>query len=314
MKDLIIPARVEYRDQPVLVTEQLAKFYECDPRQIKQNFNNNKDRFVEGVHYFKLEGDALKEFKNMVENLDLVGKNANVLYLWTKQGAFHHAKMLSTDKAWKVYELLEENYFNPKPAAAPPVAETQNPDEKNLPPYLTDPIKFCVYTHLMSNNTVKIGKSKDFLRRAGEIKRINHLDILDSYRTGYLPALIASEIEKICLRMFDFYRIQGEFFSANFADVRAKLNETARMVIETHRMIYGKKWSDANAEYDKFLLEIPLLPNTKTIEVAPASAELAAATSEFSPREKAEYLLECARLAPTDELKIHFLQRIATII
>ena len=105
---------VEYSAQPIVTTEQLANFYECSTTQIKQNFNNNKEHFTEGKHYFKLEGEELKLFKNRVENFDLVRKNANVLYLWTKRGAARHAKMLGTEKAWDVFELLEENYFNAK--------------------------------------------------------------------------------------------------------------------------------------------------------------------------------------------------------
>lgn len=59
-----------------------------------------------------LKGTQLKGFKNKVENFDLVGKNANQLYLWTKRGASRHAKMLGTDRAWDVYDELEENYFD----------------------------------------------------------------------------------------------------------------------------------------------------------------------------------------------------------
>lgn len=109
---------VEYSAQLIITTEQLANFYECSTTQIKQNFNNNKEHFFEGKHFFKLEGEDLKLFKNKVENFDLVGKNANVLYLWTKRGAARHAKMLGTDKAWDVFELLEENYFNAKKSAS----------------------------------------------------------------------------------------------------------------------------------------------------------------------------------------------------
>ena len=85
---------VEWSSQRVLTTEQLAQFYECDTGNIKVNFNANKEKFVEGKHYFKLEGDALKEFKNKVSETYLVGKNANILYLWTERGAARHAKML----------------------------------------------------------------------------------------------------------------------------------------------------------------------------------------------------------------------------
>ena len=106
---------VEYANQRVLTTEQLADAYGCTPRQLKQNFNNNKERFVEGKHFFKVEGEALHEFKNEVENFDLVGKNASVIYLWTERGASRHSKMLGTDMAWEVYDQLEETYFNVRP-------------------------------------------------------------------------------------------------------------------------------------------------------------------------------------------------------
>ena len=106
--------QVEYDNQIILTTEQLATFYGTTERAIKQNFNNNYDKFQEGLHYYFLKGVQLKEFKNRVENFDLVGKRANALYLWTKRGASRHAKMLGTDRAWDVYDELEENYFNPK--------------------------------------------------------------------------------------------------------------------------------------------------------------------------------------------------------
>ena len=106
---------IENQGQRVLTTEQLAELYGVKPQVIKQNFANNRDKFIEGIHYIKLEGLALKEFKNRVENFDLVGKNANTLYLWTKRGAARHSKMIGTDTAWDVFDSLEENYFNPKP-------------------------------------------------------------------------------------------------------------------------------------------------------------------------------------------------------
>lgn len=105
---------VELNNQRILTTEQLAEFYGATVQQIKQNFNNNKDKFVEGKHYYRLEGAELKEFKNLVENFDLVDKRSPQLILYTKQGAGRHSKMLGTDKAWDMFDELEENYFNPK--------------------------------------------------------------------------------------------------------------------------------------------------------------------------------------------------------
>ena len=104
-------AVVEYNNERVLTTEQVGEGFECEPKQIKQNFNNNKERFVEGKHFYKLEGEELRSFKHSVENFDLVGKNANILYLWTKRGVARHSKMLGTDRAWDMFDQLEETYF-----------------------------------------------------------------------------------------------------------------------------------------------------------------------------------------------------------
>ena len=105
--------RIEYHGEPVLTTEQLAAAYECTPRNISDNFKRNEDRFVEGKHFHKLEGDTLDEFRVYSENCGVdVQPHTRHLYLWTKRGAARHAKMLSTDKAWEVFEALEDNYFN----------------------------------------------------------------------------------------------------------------------------------------------------------------------------------------------------------
>ena len=105
---------LEHNDIRVMTTEQLAGAYGCDAQHIKQNFNNNKERFTEGKHYFRLEGAELKSFKKQVENFDLpVSKFASAMYLWTKRGAARHSKMLGTERAWDVFDELEESYFNP---------------------------------------------------------------------------------------------------------------------------------------------------------------------------------------------------------
>ena len=108
---------VDYNGVRVLTTEQLAQAYGCEPNNIKSNFNANKSHFEEGKHFFKLEGEDLKGFKDEVRNSNLVGKNASCLYLWTRRGASRHSKMLGTDRAWEMFDALEENYFNPRPKA-----------------------------------------------------------------------------------------------------------------------------------------------------------------------------------------------------
>ncbi|NFO03142.1 hypothetical protein FDB23_03280 [Clostridium botulinum] len=105
---------VEYKNQRIMTTKVLAEQYGTEENNIKNNFNNNKSRFVEGKHYFKLQGQDLKEFKRLVNDIDEAIKFAPVLYLWTERGASRHAKILDTDEAWNVYEKLEKSYFSPK--------------------------------------------------------------------------------------------------------------------------------------------------------------------------------------------------------
>lgn len=120
MSDLI---PVEYRTERVLTTEQLAQAYECEPKQIKQNFNNNKGRFEEGKHFFKLTGDALRDFKVSLgeSKISTTLKFTSILYLWTRRGASRHSKMLGTDRAWEMFDALEETYFNVRPQPKPPI-------------------------------------------------------------------------------------------------------------------------------------------------------------------------------------------------
>lgn len=103
--------QIEHQNQRVLTTQQLAESFGTEPKRIRDNFGYNEERFVEGVHYFKLEGDDLRNFKETSFS-GVVGNRVNSMYLWTKRGAARHAKMLNTDEAWMVYEELEESYFN----------------------------------------------------------------------------------------------------------------------------------------------------------------------------------------------------------
>ncbi len=109
-----LPTTIEYSQQRVLTTAQVAESYKVTTDRIKDNFSENKSRYIEGKHYYFLRGEELKEFKNLVGKSDLVKKNAPSLYLWTEKGALLHAKSLNTDKAWEVYDFLVDSYFRPK--------------------------------------------------------------------------------------------------------------------------------------------------------------------------------------------------------
>ena len=110
MKDFKINP-IEQNGQRVLTTAQLAEAYGTDSKVIIKNFNRNKEHYIEGIHFYCLTGNKLKEF---FANVNLTFANSSkirTLYLWTEKGALLHAKSLNTDKAWEVYELLVDTYF-----------------------------------------------------------------------------------------------------------------------------------------------------------------------------------------------------------
>lgn len=111
---------------PVITSELLAQLYGTKIKNISDNFLNNTTRFVAGKHYFKIEKNELREFKNRPETIGLVGKNARSLILWTERGAARHAKMLETNQAWDVFERLEDCYFNQNAQTAATVTVSPN--------------------------------------------------------------------------------------------------------------------------------------------------------------------------------------------
>lgn len=96
---------IQHRGIRVLTTQQLADAYETDSQVITNNFNRNKDRYLESKHYICLTG----------------------------KGAFLHAKSLNTDVAWEVYDRLVDSYFNQPKVPVTIMPPTPNPIQELSP-------------------------------------------------------------------------------------------------------------------------------------------------------------------------------------
>ena len=132
-------SRIEWNGQPVLTTSQLAEKFECAERNLRDNFTRNADRFIEGKHYFKLDGDEFKNFKDWNAESGIVGLRTPTLHLWTKRGAARHSKLLGTDVAWEVFELLEDTYFNQPVEKIPVISDFERGKElAKLAPFMKD--------------------------------------------------------------------------------------------------------------------------------------------------------------------------------
>jgi hypothetical protein len=115
---------IEFKDQRVLTTQQLAQAYETDVKNISKNFNRNQERFILGRDYYAIEGEDLKAFKGFHLNDESL-KFVSILYLWTQRGANRHSKILDTDQAWKQFDLLEETYFHVKSGQVPQMSQLE---------------------------------------------------------------------------------------------------------------------------------------------------------------------------------------------
>ena len=111
---------VTWEDTRVMTTELLAKVYGADAKRIQNNYARNIGRFIEGKHFYRVAGQALKDLRlslsdsqNLQPSLrgSQIPAKARSMILWTERGAMRHAKMLETDNAWEVFETLEDCYF-----------------------------------------------------------------------------------------------------------------------------------------------------------------------------------------------------------
>lgn len=104
---------IAYNQTLVITTDLLAQLYGTERQRVTNNFNRNKQRFIEGKHYFMAKGERLENLKNSLRvSQTQISSKAHSLILWTERGAARHAKMLETDQAWEIFEKLEDCYFN----------------------------------------------------------------------------------------------------------------------------------------------------------------------------------------------------------
>ncbi|WP_438871554.1 ORF6N domain-containing protein [Providencia hangzhouensis] len=124
----------------MITTDMLADVYGTEVINIQVNHSRNKNRFIEGKHFYKLTGSILKEFKNWLtksklvyKGSEIISKHAKSIILWTERGAARHAKMLDTDNAWDVFEALEDFYFAKKEDAQQKISLRQSTAKELTP-------------------------------------------------------------------------------------------------------------------------------------------------------------------------------------
>lgn len=94
--------------------------------------------------------------------------------------------------------------------------------------------KNVVYVLLMSNNAVKIGRTKNFNKRKNTISTSSGLTIKKYWHTPMMEVKDASRIESMAHKHFKKHRTKGEFFSIAYKDACAYVNKLSSCEDNNH--------------------------------------------------------------------------------
>lgn len=85
----------------------------------------------------------------------------------------------------------------------------------------------CVYAFEMSDNTVKIGVTRNVKKRAKSVASAVYLDVLRIHQTDFAPFHDMVSVEQACHAAFADRRVRGEIFNISFAEACAELDRHA---------------------------------------------------------------------------------------
>ncbi|MGN1339866.1 MAG: ORF6N domain-containing protein [Oscillospiraceae bacterium] len=102
----ILPLK-EYKGQRVVTFKEIDKVHGRTDGTAHRNFKTNRNHFIEGVDYFRLQKDEIRPF-------GITSPNGGIII--TESGYLMLAKSFTDDLAWTVQRELVNCYFHNKPA------------------------------------------------------------------------------------------------------------------------------------------------------------------------------------------------------
>ncbi len=99
----------EYQDQRVVTFKDIDELHQRAEGTAGRNFRENREYFVEGIDYFNLTGERLKNFKLAT---NFVGSRTKELILITQTGYPMLTKSMNDSLSWSVQRELVNKYFN----------------------------------------------------------------------------------------------------------------------------------------------------------------------------------------------------------
>ncbi len=99
--------QIFYRGEPVVTFAQIDRAHKRPDGTAKRNFNENKNRFVEGVDFVELTSDEIRTMSAMGAFPPRTARGTII----TRRGYLKLVKSLNDDLAWAVFDDMVERYF-----------------------------------------------------------------------------------------------------------------------------------------------------------------------------------------------------------
>jgi len=91
---------MDYHDVLVVTTYRLSEVFKCSAETLIGNFLRHDAQFVEGIHFYEL---MEQELQSCEERYPQEFMDCSSPYLWTFEGMYKHAQLLSGTEAWRAY-------------------------------------------------------------------------------------------------------------------------------------------------------------------------------------------------------------------
>lgn len=107
----------EYKNQRVVTLYDIANVHNKVTNDVTKIFNNNRDKFIEGVEFFSLTPTEFSELFPSVQNF--IPNNVKEIILFTEYGYLLICKPFKDDLSWEIQRTLIDSYFKIKELTIP---------------------------------------------------------------------------------------------------------------------------------------------------------------------------------------------------
>ena len=318
VKDLV---PVDYSNQRVLLTAQVAEVFGTSPARIRDNFKHAKKQFQKGVHYFKLEGEELRAARERALSVlksyapSPFPKGGNAVILYTEQGVARHCKMLNNPNALEIMERLRVGYFNSKPVMTPQVVEVQGVhgylDDKGIAWLNVDDVAFKLGISQVKSGVeyVRYERINDWIKEYGFSPEVGKGDFIPEH-VVYLLAMkannetaktfqmeIATEILP-SIRKYGFYSVKPPVETSLFPD-EEPVKKVRRVPVPELAVVYAVLLSNMLV---KIGMTRDLTARMKDLQKETKADILAWTASALMTRDEAILLERCLKAKFFDKL------------